>query len=78
MKNQKITDTLILHFVEAVELIDQPSVDTGRSRPWHEIDEIANGCLDEVDAGGFKRLQEAARQADRHTIARPCPFASAG
>src|SRR5271165_217008 len=73
VKNQKITDTLILHFVEAVELIDQPGVHAGGSWPWHEIDEIGDGGLDEVDAGGFQRLEEAARQTDRHAIAGPRP-----
>src|ERR1700736_5465984 len=78
MKNQKIADALILHFIEAVELIGEPRVYPGRSRPWHEIDEIDDGCLDEVDAGGLERLEKAAREADCHAILRPSPFAPPG
>src|SRR5882762_11971483 len=78
MKNQKIADALILHFVEAVELIGEPRVHTGRSRPWHEIDEIDNGCLDEVDAGGLEWLEKAAREADRHAITGPSSYAPPG
>ena len=55
--------------------IDEPRVGTRRSRSWHEPDEIGNGRLDQVDAGGFKWFKKAAREADRHAIAMPGPFA---
>src|ERR1700722_17174009 len=78
MKHQKIADALILHVVETIEFIEEPRVSAGRSRPRHETDDIGNGCLDQVNAGGLEWLEKAAREADRHAIARPRPFAPPG
>src|SRR6202041_446022 len=78
MKNQKIADALILHVVETIEFIDEPRVYAGRSQPRHETDEIGNGCLDQVNAGGLEWLEKAAREADRHAIARPSSYAPSG
>src|SRR5258708_39321332 len=78
MKNQKIADALILHVVETIEFIDEPRVYAGRSQPRHETDEIGNGCLDQVNAGGLKWLEKAAREADRHAISRASSYAPPG
>src|SRR5258708_25487973 len=76
MQHEKIGDALILHIVEAVEFIHEPWVCNGY-RLWHEIDEIGDGGLDQIDAGGFKRLEKTAGKPDRHAIATPGMFALA-
>src|SRR5258708_16303007 len=76
MQHEKIGDALILHIVEAVEFIYERWV-CNRCGLWHEIDEIGDGGLDQIDAGGFKRLEKTAGKPDRHAIATPGLFASA-
>src|ERR1700686_4979591 len=76
MQHEKIADALILHIVEAVEFIHEPWI-CNRSRLWHEIDEIGDGGLDQIDTGGFKRLEKTAGQPDSNAIATPGMFASA-
>ena len=75
MKNQKIADALILHFIQTVEFSGEPGVGTLRSRPRHEFDEIGNRDLDQVDAGGLEGFEKAARETDRHAVAIPGSFA---
>ena len=46
--------------------------------PMREVlDQSGHHGLDQVDAGGLQRLQEAARQADRHHVAVPLFHATA-
>ena len=46
--------------------------------PGKEVRHQACSDFGKDDAGGFERLEEAARQADRHTILVPVDFAIAG
>src|SRR5258706_10297885 len=74
MKNEKIADALVLHFVEAVELIGQPR-GCPPSPPRHEIYEIDNRRLDQVEAGGLERVEKAPRQTHPGANPPPSPFA---
>src|SRR5438128_2658168 len=78
MQNEKITDPLVLHLIETVEFIGQAWIDRRASGPWHEVDEVDHRRLDQKDAGGFERLEKAARQSYGHAIANPGLVAPAG
>src|SRR5579863_511105 len=75
VQDQEVPHTLVFgpkYLVVAVDF-GASEIAIGEQRQQH-----GNAALDEVNAGGFQRLEEARRQTDRNTVPVPEAFAAAG
>ena len=68
MHDDEVAHRFVSNGHVAVEFVDQLGAAVALRE---QRNELAHGRLDQVDAGRFERLDEAGRQADRHTILDP-------
>src|SRR6202044_3272598 len=75
VQDQEVPNALVFGPENLVVAIDFSAAEIaiGEQRQKH-----GNAALNEVNAGGFQRLEEARRQADRNTVLAPEALAPAG
>jgi len=75
MQHQEVADIDVFLHRELVVTVDLHLVEAARRKPGHQSRDAG---LDQVDAGGFKRLEESAGKADRDHVLYPGFPAMAG
>ena len=72
MQQQEIADVRVFAFDIAVVAVDQHRVEAAIGE---QVEQAIEPGVDEMDAGGFERLEKPRRQAEREAIADPHAFA---
>ena len=74
VQDEEIAHAVVFHFDPAVVRIDDARIKTricSLRFAGQVIDQRRDGDLDEIDAGGFERLEKPARESNGHTVAVP-------
>jgi hypothetical protein len=78
VQDQEIADTFVEAVRKPVEFAHQALVDATCLGRGQQAQHVLDGLLDQEQAGGLQRLEEAAGEPERHAIALPGLRAAAG